>query len=79
VDWDAELRFFVRGVTPGGWETELLTAVSQPHFQQPGVGDLHDQPHSAPLGPARDPDRLAARRALTTTHQLEDYYRSLES
>lgn len=79
VDWDAELRFFVRGVTPGGWETELLTAVSQPHFQQPDVGDLRDQLHSVPLGPARDPARLAARRALTTTHQLEDYYRSLES
>jgi hypothetical protein len=79
VDWDAELQFFVRGVVPGGWETELLTAVSQPAFRQPDVGLLRDQPQPALLGPHRDVNRLAARRVATTTAQLEAYYRSLES
>jgi len=79
VDWDAELQFFVRGVVPGGWETELLTAVSQPAFHQPDVGRLRDQPQPALLGPRRDANRLAARRAATTTAQLQAYYRSLES
>jgi hypothetical protein len=79
VDWDAQLQFFVRGVVPGGWETELLDAVGQPAFRQPDVNHLRDQPQGALLGPHRDANRLAARRAATTTAQLEAYYRSLES
>jgi hypothetical protein len=80
LDWDAELRSFIRGVTPGGWETDLLAAVSQPNFRQPDVGSLPHQPaQAASLGPANDPNRLAARRGLTTTHDLETYYKSLES
>lgn len=80
LDWDAELRSFVRGVTPGGWETDLLTALSQPNFHQPDVGSLQHQPaQAASLGPANDPNRLAARRGLATTHDLETYYKSLES
>jgi hypothetical protein len=78
VDWDAQLQFFVRGVVPGGWETELLTAVCRPGFQQPDIGHLQDQPQPMLMGPSRDANRLAARRAALTTAQLEAYYRSLE-
>jgi hypothetical protein len=78
-DWDAALQFFVLGVVPGGWETELLDAVRQNSFQQPDVGRLHNQPQQTVLGPRKDPSRLAARRAARTTAQLEAYYRSLES
>jgi hypothetical protein len=63
---------------PGGWETELLTAVRQQGFQQPDIGQLQDQPQPMLMGPSRDANRLAARRAALTTAQLEAYYRSLE-
>ena len=72
VDWDAELQFFVRGVVPNGWETELFKAVRRRNLHQPDVNDLDDQPPPVVK-------RLAPPRTLTVTAKLEDYYRSLES
>jgi hypothetical protein len=72
VDWDAELQFFVRGVVPDGWETELMKRIRRRNFHQPDVDDLDHQPQ-----PAWKP--LEAPHTLTTTAKLEAYYRSLDS
>jgi hypothetical protein len=84
LDWDALLAFHVRGVpaapAAGRWEEELLHGVRGPAtFRQPSVTDVREQPQVALLGPARDPARLAQRRAGTTRARLEGYYRGFES
>jgi len=82
VDWDAVLRFFLRGPspTPGAWESELVAQVRAPGaYVQPSVDAVRDQPPAALLGPGREPQRLARRRAGTKQRDLEAYYRSFES
>jgi hypothetical protein len=80
VDWDNELRFFVRGPVPGGWETELISAVQAPgKFTQPDPTSLHDQPRFPLLGPGLNPAKLAIRRAGGARVELEGYYQGMES
>jgi len=80
VDWDNELRFFVRGPVPGGWETELISAVqTSSNFTQPHLASLHDQPRFPLLGPGLNPAKLAIRRAGGTRIELEGYYQGMES
>jgi hypothetical protein len=71
VDWDAELQFFIRGVVPDGWETELMKLVRQDNFHQPDIRRLKKQPRHG-WKPLKAP------RTLTATAKLEAYYRSLE-
>jgi hypothetical protein len=80
VDWDNELRFFVRGPVPGGWETELISAVQAPgKFTQPDPPSLHDQPRFPLLGPGLNPAKLAIRRAGGARVELEGYYQAMEN
>ncbi len=80
VNWDAELQYYVRGVVPGGWESELLSAMKLTRsFTQPDVASLRDQPHVPLLGPASEPEKLVALRAGGAADNMERYYRNLES
>jgi hypothetical protein len=84
LDWDALLRFYVRGVpnhpTSGPWESELLQRMrAGGAFHQPRVRELNQQPGFGMLGPSRDPLKLALRRAGQTKSALETYYRRFES
>ena len=80
VDWDAELRYFVRGPLRGGWESEILAALQGARrFDQPDVTSVRDQPQFPLLVPTRNPQRLAARRVGGATARLEGYYRGMES
>jgi hypothetical protein len=80
VDWDAELRYFVRGPVRGGWESEIFAAPQGARrFDQPDVTSVRDQPQIPLLGPNREPQRLAARRVGGATARLEGYYRNMES
>ena len=80
VDWETELRFFLRSVAPSGWETELISAVQAAgDFIQPDLTTLRDQPRFPLLGPGLNPVKLAARRTGNARARLEGYYQNMES
>jgi hypothetical protein len=81
VDWDSQVRFYIRGVVAGGWESEVLAALKAggDRYTQPDVASLRDQPQFPLLGPGSNPSKLAAHRAGTARAQLEAYYRAMES
>jgi len=79
VDWDTVLRHYVRFPEFGSstWE-EFVLNQSDGSAGQPTWAGVPDRANYSLLGPSLQPDKLAARRAGTTTSQLEAYYGQFE-
>jgi hypothetical protein len=81
VDWDTVLRHYLRFPAAGTatWEEAILTmSAANAAAPQPSWDQVPDRANHSLLGPSLQPEKLAARRAGTTTADLEAYYRRFE-